>query len=103
VYGVAWLFVVGIIVVLGITIGLIFTASPLFAFLLILVAALCAPLYFTWKRAQIGPERERSRARREELARTAPSADARHEAAPVEGEGSTGADGGEGKGYEPAT
>jgi hypothetical protein len=97
VYGVAWIFFVGVLVVLGLLVAFVVLASPIFAFIALIVAAIAGAAYLASRRTKIGTERERV-ARGET---TPDAAEARRRAAPEAGEGSA-AGGDEREGYEPA-
>jgi len=96
-YGVAWVFIVGLIVVIGLVIAVALTAwAPLFAFIAVAALAFGAPAYFARRRMRIGTERER-------VARGDVSAGARARrsgGAPAHGEGSAPRE--DREGYEPA-
>lgn len=94
-YGVAWALIVGIIVVAGLVIAFALTAwTPIFALIVLVIAAAIGFAYLGGKRVQIGTERER-------IDRGEVGATPGREAAPAEGEGGRRGSGDDER-YEPA-
>jgi hypothetical protein len=100
-YGVAWILIVGAIVVVGLFVAFALTLwAPIFALIALVIAAAAGFAYLGGKRVQIGTERER--VRRGELDRTRGRESATGDAAaPAEGEGGR-RPSGDDEGYEPA-
>jgi hypothetical protein len=100
-YGVAWVLIVGVIVVVGLVIALALTAwVPIFALIALVIAAGFGFAYLGGKRVQIGTERERVQRGELEGARGRGST-AGSSAAPAQGEGARRGSGDDER-YEPA-